>query len=316
MSKMVKKIFWALAGICGILAAAVAVTVGLFPAQALAALARYHALRAGLSLHAISVKGYRIPYYHGGSGPPLVLLHGWSDSKDAFLQSARWLGERYTIYLPDLPGHGDTAHEPGRRYGAAAQVETLRDFTAALGLGTFHLGGNSMGGHIAAAFAIAHPQAVVKLVLLDPAGLRVDDPVPYSDQPAPMDTIAKYDAFMRRVFVHPPPAPDSIKRLFIQRAVADFAWLNRMLADLRSDGAYLLNDRLGEIQAPTLIVWGEGDGIISIKHAPVWHAGVTGSILVTLTGCGHAPQYERPQATARLLLEFLGGRCSPQGCAE
>lgn len=281
-----------------------------FAEQALSAYVALQARLARMSLKAVRIEGYRVPYYQGGSGPPLVLLHGFADNKMAFLQAAAWLTAHHTVYLPDLPGHGDTEHDPGRSYGVSSHVQLLRDFTAALGLGELAIGGNSMGGHVAAAFAMAHPAAVQRLLLLDPAGLR-EEPIPYKDETAPMDTLEKYEAFMRRAFIRPPWLPEPIKRVFIERSIKNFTWLNRMLADLRADPDYLLSDRLGEITAPTLILWGAGDAILPVRHAEIWHAGIVNSTVAVLKECGHAPQYEKPRETARNLLDFLAGRGGP-----
>lgn len=278
-----------------------------FAEQAFSAYVALQARLAGMSLKTIRIKGYRIPYYQGGSGPPLMLLHGFADGKMAFLQAALWLTTHHTVYLPDLPGHGETEHDPGRSYGISSHVQLLRDLTEALGLRELHIGGNSMGGHVAAAFARTHPAAVQKLLLLDPAGLR-EAPIPYQDEAAPMDTLEKYGAFMRRAFVRPPWLPDPIKRVFIERSIKNFTWLNRMLADLRADPDYLLSDRLDEITAPTLILWGAGDAILPVRHAELWRAGIASSQVVVLKECGHAPQYEKPRETARLLLDFLADR--------
>ena len=286
-----------------------------FPERLLAAYVGLQARRAGMSSRAVSLRGYRIPYYQGGSGPPLVLLHGFADDKMAFLQAARWLCERYTVYLPELTGHGETAHDPDRKYGVSAQVQALHELTEALGLRALSLGGNSLGGHVAAAFALSYPDTVQRLLLLDPAGLRVAGSPPlYQDEPSPMDTMAKYDAFMHRAFAQPPWLPGAIKRVFIERSIARFSWLNRMLQDLRADRDYALNDRLREIKAPTLILWGAQDAILPLGHAAIWHAGIPGSTQVVLQGCGHAPQYEKPQQAARVMLDFLEGRCTAQGC--
>lgn len=305
------------AGVAAALLALAAIVYCCLPEQLLAAYVGLQARRAGMSQKSVTLRGYRIPYYQGGAGPPLVLLHGFADDKMAFLQAARWLGERYTVYLPDLTGHGETAHDPDRKYGVSAQVQALHELTEALGLRALSLGGNSLGGHVAAAFALAHPDTVQRLLLLDPAGLRVEgDPPLYQDETSPMDTMAKYDAFMRRAFVRPPWLPGAIKRVFIRRSIARFSWLNRMLQDLRADRDYLLNDRLRELKVPTLIVWGAGDAILPLRHAAIWHAGVSGSTQVVLKECGHAPQYEEPEQTARVMLDFLSGRCTAQGCPQ
>lgn len=283
----------------------VAVVYQFFPARAVAAMTFALSKSAGLSSATTTVEGYAIPYYQGGSGPPLVLLHGFGDNKVSFLQTARFLSEHYTLYLPDLPGHGAAAQDPNRKYGVEAHVQAIRGFTQALGLSRFYLAGNSMGGHVAAAFAFTYPEVVQKLILLDPAGLAVDGFVTYPDAPEPMDTEAKYDAFMNQAFVRRPWVPEPMKKDIIAMNIRNFQWLNRMAGDLRSDNFAALDKRIGEIKAPTLIVWGDGDKIIPVSHAPVWHKGIPQSQLTMLEHCGHGPQYERPEETARLIREFL-----------
>lgn len=316
---MSKKRLWVVGGIGGVfglLLTGLVLVFFFFPERLLAGVNAMQARRAGMSLKAVEVKGYRIPYYVGGSGPPLVLLHGFADEKTSFLQTAQWLTPHYTTYLPDLPGYGETARDPDRKYGISSQAQTVADFTEALGLRELHLGGNSMGGHVAAAFARTHPKAVLRLLLLDPAGMRGEGPPLYQNQAQPVDTPAKYDAFLQRVFAHPPAIPGPLKGFFVQRAIRNFSWLNRMLQEVREDPDYELNDRIKDITAPTLILWGSRDGIIPVAHAPLWHAGIAGSTLIVWDDCGHAPQHERPQQTARLMLDFLAGRCGADGCPQ
>ncbi len=302
---MRKKRLWIVASVFGVSLLVAGVVYQFFPSRAVEAMTFVLARSAGMSRDTVDVEGYRIPYYHGGSGPPLVLLHGFGDNKLAFLQAARWLSNHYTLYLPDLPGHGEAAKDPNRLYGVEAQVRTVHGFTQALGISRFHLGGNSMGGHISAAFAFTYPDSVQKLILLDPAGLAVDGFVVYPDAPEPMDTEAKYDAFMDRAFVQRPWVPGPLKKEILAMNIRDFAWLNRMRKDLRSDDFAALGKRIGNIKAPTLIVWGSGDKFIPASHAPEWHKEIPQSKLTILDGCGHGPQYERPEETARLMIEFL-----------
>ena len=255
-----------------------------------------------------AARPYRLPYYKGGQGPVLVLLHGFGDSKISFLQTARYLTSQYTVILPAVPGFGETERDPALKYGAHDQARRLLRFLNqidALSDGPILLGGNSMGGHISAAFALAYPEHVRRLILLDPAGLQIDGTGTYAPDQSPLKTDADFEAQLDRTFVEKPYVPGPVRKALIARAADDFDWLNRVRADLRADSDYRLNDRIQKLNIPTLIVWGDHDQIISPAHAEYWHAHVPDSKLVILKDMGHAPQYERPEETARVILEFL-----------
>jgi len=110
--------------------------------------------------------GTRFVYLEGGSGEPLVLVHGFGADKDNFTRVARWLTPHYRVIVPDLVGFGESAHLPEADYHYAAQAARVHAFVQALGLGRVHLGGNSMGGGIAMSYAAQHPQEVASLWLI------------------------------------------------------------------------------------------------------------------------------------------------------
>ncbi len=121
---------------------------------------------------------YTVSYYQSEvpkAGPPLLLLHGLGDEKNSFVRSAALLTDRYSVYLPDLPGHGSNARDSHLDYSIRGQVEFLKFFVEALGLDTFHLGGSSLGGHLSAAYAARYPEDVERLMLLNPPGLLLEE---------------------------------------------------------------------------------------------------------------------------------------------
>ena len=276
-----------------------------FPTIALAGMYKIYALQADMSLKETTLDGYPLTYYQGGQGPKLILLHGYGDRKIAFLQSARTLSKHYQLLLPQLPGHGDAKQDKNRNYSIRSQVEFLNRFVEEQGWKKFYLGGNSMGGHISAAFALRYPGKVTKLVLLNPAGLLVDDPIPYKNSKAPMKTDADFEAYMKDAFVKTPWVPAPFKKHFIASSQKNFLWSNKLRKHIREGEDYILGDRIKLIKVPTLIIWGDGDGIVKPVHAPVWHKNVPGSKLIIMKAMGHGPQYERPGETARLIDDFL-----------
>ena len=117
---------------------------------------------AGLQAKTIRVQGQTFPYLVGGSGDPLVLVHGFTADKDTWGAVARHLTAQYTVIAPDLPGFGDTVRDPNANYSLDTQVENLRVFVQSMGLKRVHLGGNSMGG-VVAVYAAKYPQEVASL---------------------------------------------------------------------------------------------------------------------------------------------------------
>ena len=93
----------------------------------------------------LEANGQVFPYLTGGTGEPLVLLHGFTANKDNFNALSRHLTPHYTVYTPDWPGFGDSSRAPNADYGSAAQIEHRYAFVNALGLRKFHLVGSSMG---------------------------------------------------------------------------------------------------------------------------------------------------------------------------
>jgi len=128
--------------------------------------------RAGLVRKELTLAdGTRMVWLEGGSGAPLVLVHGFGADKDNFTRVARWLTPHYRVIVPDLVGFGESAHLPEADYHYAAQAARVHAFVQALGLGRVHLGGNSMGGGIVLSYATQHPQEVASLWLIDTAGV-------------------------------------------------------------------------------------------------------------------------------------------------
>ncbi|UUZ77941.1 alpha/beta hydrolase [Polaromonas sp. P1(28)-13] len=128
--------------------------------------------RAGLVRKHIDLPGgLHYAYLEGGQGEPLMLLHGFGADKDSFTRVARFLTPHFRVIVPDQIGFGESAHPQQADYAPIAQAARLRALAQALGIQSLHLGGSSMGGHIALTYAALHPAEVKSLWLLDPAGV-------------------------------------------------------------------------------------------------------------------------------------------------
>jgi pimeloyl-ACP methyl ester carboxylesterase len=100
-----------------------------------------------------------------GSGPPLIILHGLFGQSDNWLTIARWIAERYTVFLPDMRNHGQSPHAPVHSYPAMS--DDLSEFMEDLSIVNRLLIGHSMGGKTAMTFALEHPGKVQKMVIID-----------------------------------------------------------------------------------------------------------------------------------------------------
>ena len=106
---------------------------------------------------------------------PAVLLHGFGGDKDNWTRFSRTLVQDYRVIAPDLPGFGDSARHADWDYSLLAQRNRLERFVAALNPGPLHIGGNSMGGHLAALYTHAHPEQVRSLMLLNNGGISAPE---------------------------------------------------------------------------------------------------------------------------------------------
>src|SRR5262245_61750650 len=137
-----------------------------FPGLLLRFAQRVELHRAGLETASIEVGGHRIVYLVGGSGDPVVLLHGFAADKSNWVRVAADLTPHFRVVAPDLPGFGESTRDPSSRYAVPDQVVRVHEFVQALGLHDVCVGGNSMGGAIAGAYAARYPQEVKCLWLL------------------------------------------------------------------------------------------------------------------------------------------------------
>jgi pimeloyl-ACP methyl ester carboxylesterase len=264
----------------------------------------------GLSRHSVRAGDDTIPYLDGGRGEPLVLVHGFGADKDNFARIAPFLKRHARVLAPDLPGFGEAGRDPRASYRIADQVERLHAFVEALALGPVHLGGSSMGGFIVAEFAARYPALVRSLWLIDAAGVAECAETPMLRQylasgeiPLLVRDDAAFATLLGAVMQRPAFLPHSLYTTLARRAVADHELHVRIFREIAVESP-TLEPRLAAITAPTLIVWGEEDQVLSPGAAAAFGRGIAGSEVVIMAGIGHLPMLERPRASARDYLRF------------
>ncbi len=270
--------------------------------------------KGGMTLKSVVVGDLTWPYLEGGSatGTPVILVHGFGGDKDNWSLYAPYLTGQYRLICPDLPGFGENDRSVGRDHGMTAQAARLRDFMDALGIDKCHLGGNSMGGYIALQFALAHPERLSSLTLMNNAGVigpnesELQRLAEVGGSPLVMRTIADVDRLMGFVVHKPRFIPRQFKKLVFQDAKPHEALLDKIFYQIVEDAQERgLNDHLDKIVTPTQIIWGRHDRLIDVSCATVQHDGIANSELIIFEDVGHVPMIEKPALTAKHHLAFL-----------
>jgi pimeloyl-ACP methyl ester carboxylesterase len=256
------------------------------------------------------VDGYRIHYYVGGAGRPIVLVHGLGGRSEDWTQLIPQLvraGNK--VYALDLLGYGRAQKPRDAAYSIAQEALIVQHFIAAVGLKQTRLAGWSMGGWIAMRVAADNPQSIEKLIVYDSAGLRFvvpyDTALFWADTP---EKLAKLNDLLS-----PSEAPALAG--FIQQAVLHElnrnGWVIHRSVQSMMTGADLMDKRLGELKMPMLIVWGKQDQITPVAMAYQLHAAIPQSQLSVYDGCGHLAPRECVGKIGPRTVEFLNGEKSP-----
>ncbi len=250
-------------------------------------------------------------------GPTLLFLHGFAASKDHWVRLAQALPDSLRLVALDLPGHGDSPFDPDERYDVPRLVRGVAAAVAALGLEEVIVVGNSLGGLVATRLALAQPEQVRALVLLNPSGVVAPEPSPFraalgtGGNPLIPTTTAEYDSLTALAFTEPPDLPWPAGAVLAREAVAR-APQNRQIWHDVNTPPDIVTDDLGDLAMPVLLIFGADDRIIDPSSAEVWAAHVPDIETVLVPATGHAPMLERPVYTARLVMDSLR-RSAPAG---
>ena len=245
---------------------------------------------------------------------PLVLLHGIFAEKDHWVDFARPLTSQYRVVAPDFPGFGESTRLDDQPYDYAAHTQRLGALLDALGIEKAHLAGNSMGGTIAALFALQHPERVASVAFIGaPHGIRSPKPstmdrlIDAGQRPLVAHDAAAFRAMMDLVFEKRPFLPYPILHATEQAALRN-APSNTRLWDAQLKDRYLLEQRLGGLQQhPVLALWGDSDRVFDRSGLLPLQKLLPQAQLEALPGVGHLPMMEAPADTAQRYARFLEG---------
>jgi pimeloyl-ACP methyl ester carboxylesterase len=248
----------------------------------------------------ISVRGRQVRLLRGGSGRPLLYLHDpWSYTWQPVHD---YLAARHDVVFPIHPGFEGA--------GGLEEMDRMEDMVfhyldllEVLRLEQPILLGVSLGGWLAAEFAIRHTGMLRALILVDAMGLRVSA-APTTDlfQLTPGQARAALFAdpslaLAQTLVPDTPPREALTAMLKARQAFARFAW--------QFPNNPKLTSYLYRVKAPTLIIWGERDGVLPVSHGQAYQAEIAAAELALLPACAHLPHLERPDALAATVLDYL-----------
>lgn len=262
-------------------------------------------------------------------GPVLVLIHGSNASLHTWEPWVALLGAKYRIVTMDMPGHGLTGAVPGDDYSRTGMVTFTHEVLQKLGLTHYAIGGNSMGGGVAAQYAEDYPREVTALILVDAAGLprkmQPGEKIPLGFRIARMPVLNKIMLYVspRSIF------EEGVRKVFVDQSkvtnemIDRYYDLNLYDGNRRATGIRFrlpqndetVAEKLGEIRALTLILWGDKDGLIPVENAAEFQKRISGAKVVIYPNVGHIPMEEVAEKSAADVDAFLSVALMPAAAA-
>jgi pimeloyl-ACP methyl ester carboxylesterase len=251
---------------------------------------------------AVIINNLRINYKTTGSGPVILILHGWSSSSDSWIKAMEHLSRvGYQIICPDLPGFGKSG-TPAESWDTDDYMEWLSGLIGVLKLDKFILLGHSFGGRIAIKFSAKNADKLKCLILCDSAGIRpklnakrtaVYKMVQMGNSVFASGFLLKIKDILRNILYFFIKNIDYVKAKGVMRAT--------MTKVVNED----LTSCLSDIKNKTLLVWGKNDKLVSIEYAYQFNDKIKDSKLEIIPGVGHSPHLKYFERLTEIIIMFL-----------
>jgi pimeloyl-ACP methyl ester carboxylesterase len=260
----------------------------------------------GVHSEFVTVNGHKMHYLVGGTGRPLVLVHGLgSRALDWANLIPRLIAGGHRVYALDLLGYGRSAQPRDAGYSIADQAVMVEGFLDSQHLQQVDLAGWSMGGWIAMRVALQQPERIRRLVLLDSAGLRFKlgfDPALFQPE-SPTDLAALQELLVP----HPRPLPSFLAMALLRRG-DDIGWVVRRSVQSMMTGDDLVDGKLSALTMPVLIGWGEEDRLIPLSVGYRLHTEILQSELDVYANCGHLAPGQCVGQVGPSVVDFLNAQ--------
>ncbi len=273
------------------------------------------AVEAPFALRFDDVGGVRTRYLEAGdSGDAVVMLHGTGGHLETYVANVVPHAERFRVFVPDMIGHGFSG-KPDHDYEIRHYVKHLLDFLDFKGIERAHLSGESLGGWVAAQFAIDHPERVGRLVLNTPGGLTADPAVMARVRDlslAAVEHLSRESVRKRLEWLMHDPASVTEELVDLRYAIyAQPGFLDTMrhivcLQDIEIRRRNMLDETtLRTITAPTLVVWTSHDPSGAVEVGERFARAIPNARLTVIDKAGHWPQFEQAEEFNALQIAFL-----------
>jgi len=258
----------------------------------------------------VEVFGQKIHYLEAGTGPTVILLHGLGGDTSNWAATVPALASRFHVFVPDQIGFGQS-DKPQINYRVATLVDFLDGFYKKVGVTKASLVGNSLGGWTAAAFTLAHPEKVERLVLVDSAGyspertggVKLSREMLLALNPS---TLAGTKQIMGLVFYNKQMINDQMaEQMYAAKLRRGDGYTINQFIDSILRGEDYLDGKVSAIKAPTLILWGREDALTPLAIGQAFAQDIAGSETKIIDRCGHVPQIECAAPFNETLIKFL-----------
>ena len=262
-----------------------------------------------------------IAYDEAGSRdlPTLVCLPGFASTKDHFINLTAELCSDFHVVVPDLPGFGCSSKPQGAIYSLQQYGRWFQKFFERLrvtGSGPTHFLGNSLGGAIGLEMALNRGYEFRSMALIAPGGIMPGASHEPSNGGNPFSTsdMRSYDAFANRLTSQSKSISPAIKAYVAGQFTENKEWFERIMGDLprtteprKADCSFMesaFNNRLHEIQCPTMVAWGQDDDLLPPQLGRFAAEQIPDSHFELLSGNGHCPHIEAPRRLAKSYRTF------------
>ncbi|XP_034388990.1 monoacylglycerol lipase abhd6-A-like [Cyclopterus lumpus] len=284
--------------------------------------------RLGLAVRYSHSGSYRFCYCSrgtpGGAAPSLLLLHGFSATKDMWLPLVKHLPRGQHVVCVDMPGHEGTTRTGAEDYSIQGQVTRIHQFVQSVGLDKrpFHLAGTSMGGNVAGVYAARYPAQLSGVTLICPAGLvyptetefirrlrELEKTQQAESIPLIPSTLQELEDMLKLCCYNPLNLPRQVMRGLLDNRIPNNDFYKEVFMEIVGEKSrHSLQEHLHLITTPMLVVWGTEDQVVDISGAAVLEAALPNCQVALLDNCGHSVVLERPRKAANLLMDFLSGQ--------
>ena len=272
----------------------------------------------GIQPAMVELAAGRMRVFAGGEGPAVLLVHGFGvGALETWKRQVPALSPGHRVIAVDLFWFGESVpRDPAGVSGAPEQADALAELLDTLGVPHAAVVGVSFGGLVALELALRHPEKVVRLILVDAAGLA---PTPAERAEIarnfggvtdlthvliPAD-IYELRRFLERVYHHPPFIPN----FALQQVLEEEFWKHRpakaRICRVILDGGLHPAEDFAAIRAPTLLVWGRHDPLVLLSMGRRLEQAIPGARLSVFEESGHLPMIEEPERFNRVMREFL-----------